>query len=78
MMVNDHYPYEMAISLGIYPIFRHTHIYSLVTATKVWDVLSGLEMEDALQEIQKAVEAGRKFFCIDRIWANIAIENGHL
>ena len=22
----DHYPYEMAISLGIYPIFRHTHV----------------------------------------------------
>ena len=22
----DHYPYEMAISLGIYPIFRQTHI----------------------------------------------------
>ena len=21
----DHYPYEMAISLGIYPIFRQTH-----------------------------------------------------
>ena len=25
-MVNDHYPYSMAISLGIYPIFRQTHI----------------------------------------------------
>ena len=25
-MVNDHYPYEMAISLGIYPIFRQTHL----------------------------------------------------
>ena len=25
-MVNDHYPYSMAISLGVYPIFRHTHI----------------------------------------------------
>ena len=25
-MVNDHYPYKMAISLGIYPIFRQTHI----------------------------------------------------
>ena len=25
-MVNDHYPYQMAISLGIYPIFRQTHI----------------------------------------------------
>ena len=26
-MVNDHYPYEkMAISLGVYTIFRHTHI----------------------------------------------------
>ena len=23
-MVNDHYPYQMAISLGIYPIFRQT------------------------------------------------------
>ena len=22
----DHYPYEMAISLGIYPIFRQTHM----------------------------------------------------
>ena len=22
----DHYPYEMAISLGVYPIFRHTQI----------------------------------------------------
>ena len=25
-MVNDHYPYKMAISLGIYPIFRQTHM----------------------------------------------------
>ena len=25
-MVNDHYPYSMAISLGIYPIFRQTHL----------------------------------------------------
>ena len=25
-MVNDHYPYWMAISLGIYPIFRQTHL----------------------------------------------------
>ena len=25
-MVNDHYPYQMAISLGIYPIFRQTHM----------------------------------------------------
>ena len=25
-MVNDHYPYYMAISLGIYPIFRQTSI----------------------------------------------------
>ena len=24
-MVNDHYPYQMAILLGIYPIFRQTH-----------------------------------------------------
>ena len=24
----DHYPYSMAISLGIYPIFRQTHLYS--------------------------------------------------
>ena len=24
-MVNDHYPYEMAI-IGIYPIFRQTHV----------------------------------------------------
>ena len=23
----DHYPYEMAISLGIYPIFRQTHMF---------------------------------------------------
>ena len=25
-MVNDHVPYLMAISLGIYPIFRQTHM----------------------------------------------------
>ena len=25
----DHYPYEMAICLGIYPIFRQTHIYNV-------------------------------------------------
>ena len=25
-MVNDHYPYYMAISLRIYPIFRQTHM----------------------------------------------------
>ena len=25
-MVNDQYPYEMAISLGIYPIFRQTQM----------------------------------------------------
>ena len=25
-MVNDNYPYSMAISLGIYPIFRQTHV----------------------------------------------------
>ena len=28
-MVNDHYPYYMAIIGGIYPIFRHTHIHPL-------------------------------------------------
>ena len=28
-MVKDHYPYSMAISLGIYPIFRQTHIKRL-------------------------------------------------
>ena len=25
-MVNDHYPYSMVISLGVYHIFRHTHM----------------------------------------------------
>ena len=32
-MVNDHYPYLMAISLGIYPIFRQTHIYHMENKT---------------------------------------------
>ena len=27
-MVNDHYPYEMAI-IGIYPIFRQTHMHTM-------------------------------------------------
>ena len=26
----DHYPYEMAISLGIYPIFRQTHLEKMM------------------------------------------------
>ena len=25
-MFNEHYPYQMAISLGIYPIFRQTQL----------------------------------------------------
>ena len=29
----DHYPYWMAISLGIYPIFRQTHVYLELLAT---------------------------------------------
>ena len=37
-MVNDHYPYQMAISLGIYPIFRQTHlvIYGLWYWGSTW------------------------------------------
>ena len=27
----DPYPYQMAISLGIYPIFRQTHIHNSIS-----------------------------------------------
>ena len=32
----DHYPYEMAISLGIYPIFRQTHIVFHSFCSRLW------------------------------------------
>ena len=55
-MVNDHYPYKMAISLGVYPIFRHTHIYFSIKVGKVTHV-----------ENLKAGGAGGDYFAVGQV-----------